>query len=66
MLCDDQGSKTYMLRSITIFALLLQCEAVSEQPQSLQQTCDCLCLLEPWSSAKIGEVTLMRPIHGNL
>ena len=25
-----------------------------------------LCLLEPEGSAKIGEVTLMRPIHGNL
>ena len=27
MLCDDQGSKTYMLRSISFFALQLQCEA---------------------------------------
>ena len=51
---------------------LLAVMPCSWQPPSLQQISHRLpslmlhTKLEPWSSAKIGEVTLMRPIHGNL
>ena len=39
-----------------------ECNTVVYEPVTVQRKV----LLEPWSSAKIGEVTLMRPIHGNL
>ena len=54
MLCDDQSSKTYMLRSISFFALQLQCEAVSNRSLCSRPATVCVCW-SPGAPQKLGK-----------